>query len=261
MKVKSKIISVAGILASCARNTFTFRELTTLDDLDQAFRFRYNEYSGGRMKSLLKHNETDIDIDIHDLHSRHYGLFSKKDGLIGYLRVVIDKREYYNQIAFETGRKFRIFTKREHSFLALQNTTEADYPFLSSPAICENTGSDSFALKSNNESLADVNRLIINEENKGLHTIALLIECAMVLYLMICIGHKHTNVNTCKDQRPNYQRYIFEAFAQNRYLSVLGLITDTQSFSLSSVPKSLFAGIRGMIKQYLKTGTIEKALN
>jgi predicted GNAT family N-acyltransferase len=261
METKSKLLIVAGMLISKVNNTFTFREITEQADLENAFHFRYEEYSGSRLKAFLKHNEQRVDIDTYDLHSKHYGVFTGDNKLMAYLRVVLDKREFYNPLVFEVGKKYEVFSDLEHSFSSLQNSPKADFPFLSYPNVPESIQSKYNSLKSNNETIAEASRLIIKEEYRGLRTVAFLIECAMVLFIQICLGKKHAVVSCCKDHCSFYERYGFRPFGTGEFYNVFGMPMDTLALILTSVPKNLPSRFEEMTKQYLTTGTINKAFN
>jgi hypothetical protein len=258
METKSKLLIVAGMLISKVNSTFTFREITKQADLDTAFHFRYTEYSGGRMKVLLKQNENKVDIDIHDLYSKHYGLFSGSNELLGYLRVVCDKREYYNPQVFEVGKRYDIFSEAEHSSERVKVSIEADYPFLSYPKIPESIRSKYFSLKKNNEKFVEASRLIIKEEYRGLRTAGLLIECAMVLFILICKGQKYAIVSCCKDHCSFYERYGFQPFAMKQYYDVHGMTFNT--ICLSTSPEHLPTRFEDSIKEFITTRKITKAL-
>ena len=70
------------------QKTYKFREIVDEDELEKFMRLRYETYFNSSMRNFLQINDEKIDIDIYDLHSRHFGLFCEEKP-IGFIRVVI----------------------------------------------------------------------------------------------------------------------------------------------------------------------------
>ena len=116
METQTSPIPTTQVAEKKASTTYTFREITEADELEMAFRLRYEVYSSCRCSMFLNTNLNKIDIDSYDLHSKHFGLFIHENELAGYFRVVLDKNEYYNPDVLEIGRKFHFFLVSNSQF-------------------------------------------------------------------------------------------------------------------------------------------------
>lgn len=241
-----------------ARTTYTFREITEANELEQAFRLRYEVYSKSRVRSMLRQNENEIDIDVFDLHSNHYGLFANENELIGYLRVVLDKTKFYNSTVFEIGKKYNLFNSLEHCLEGIQKVV--DYPFLSYPNIPGSVISHYESLKSQNEEFAEGSRLIIKENFRGIRTSSFLIECIMVLFMFICLGKRIALLSCCKDHSPFYKRYGFKPLGNGEEYKIYDVENEGLTLYLSTLPANLPSRFEEMKAQYLITGKITKSL-
>jgi predicted GNAT family N-acyltransferase len=258
MEPQTNPIPTTQIAEKMANTTFTFREITEVDELEQAFRLRYEVYSNSRNRVFINQNEFGLDLDNFDLHSNHYGIYSPDNVLIGYLRVVLDRNEYYNFGVFEIGLKFGIFCKSIHSNENIKKVDYAEYPFLSYPNLPESVKSKFTSLKNSNQLFAEASRLIIAENFRGFRTSAFLIECAMVLFIIICQGKRNAIVNCCKDHKSFYERYGFRTFSDEQDFNIFGMTKET--LYLSTLPDNLPSKFEEMKAQYSITGKITKTL-
>jgi predicted GNAT family N-acyltransferase len=260
MKTKSAPLILSNLMIGGLNKTCTFREITETNELERAFRFRYEEYSRSRLCRFLKQNQSKLDIDIYDLHSRHFGLFNGYNEMIGCLRVVMDKRKFYNNYVFEVGQKFNFFSKTENSLEGMRNSETADYPFLSYPNVPPSLLSHYNSLKARNVELAEASRLIIKENFRGFRTSAFLIDCAMMLFIILCSEHRHAVIDCCKDHRLFYERYGFRPFGDVTEYNLYDMNLDFICLALSETPKNLPVRIEEMKSQYQETGKISRAL-
>jgi predicted GNAT family N-acyltransferase len=261
MKTQTSNAVIPVLLSTIATKTFTFREITEAAELENAFRLRYDVYSKGRYCPFLKQNDHLVDIDIYDLHSKHYGLFVGSNKMVGYLRVVLDRNEYYNSEVFEIGKEFGIFNHSEHSIENIKNLSIPEYPFLSYSGVPESVTKYYHSLKNKREQVAEASRLIIKEEYRGLRTSGFLIECAMVLFILICLGQKHAIISCGKDHAFFYERCGFRPFGDSQNYNPLGISSDTVCLSLSSIPQSLLSKFEKIIAEFKITGKIQRTIN
>ena len=251
---------LTGMMIGELNKSCTFREISEPDELENAFRFRYEEYIKSRLFAYIKCNNHCVDIDTYDLHSKHYGLFRGNSDMIGYLRVVLDKREYYNQNVFKIGKRFDLFSEVDHSFENLKNSGEADYPFLSYPSVPESIQSFYYALKARNESFAEASRLIIKKDFRGMRSSLFLFECALVLFLKICQGSKYAVVHCCKDHGQFYKRFGFLPFDGNSEYNEFGVRKVVLFLSRSIRPNSLPSRLEDMVISFSTTCKIERGI-
>ncbi|MBK9488548.1 MAG: GNAT family N-acetyltransferase [Haliscomenobacter sp.] len=109
---------------------FTFREITDRNELKKAFRLRYEVYEQSRMQFLLTPNEAKMDLDVFDLHSRHFGFFHNHE-IAGYIRIVVDRKSYFNSIVASIGLENHVFAPPKFIENNYAYNGEANFPFLS----------------------------------------------------------------------------------------------------------------------------------
>jgi hypothetical protein len=267
METQTSPIPTPQVAEKPASITYTFREITEADELEQAFRLRYEVYSNCRCNSFLNTNLNKIDIDSYDLHSKHFGLFINENELAGYFRVVFDKNEYYNSDVLYIGRKFNFFPGTEYALEGIKHIERADYPFLSYPDIPENIESFYDSITRKREGLAEGSRLIIKEQFRGIRTSIFMMECIMMLYLIICIGRKHAVINCIKEHGFFYEHYGFKPIddgqGYNLFVSIKNVclsIPLASSLQTSTVPKQFHPKLEGMAAEYSITGKIIKTI-
>jgi len=260
MKTQAPPVVIASLLCSM-KKTLTFREITEPSELENAFRFRYEEYAKTRMSRYLSENTARIDMDVFDLHSRHYGLYYSNE-LVGYLRVVLDREEYFGSSAYETGLRYNIFNESSHNKEDLKKIDETDFPFLSYHYTPENVKSRFDALKCDGEQFAEASRLIIREDLRGLKTSAFLIECAMMLFMLICGNRKTAILHCCKDHSLFYKHYGFRSFHEGQEITDGGIKKEVMYLSMSSglLPANLKVRFEQMSVEFTHTGKINRTI-
>lgn len=246
--------------------TYTFREITEADELEKAFRLRYEVYIQSCNKVLVNENPNRVDINIFDLHSKHFGLFIGNHELVGYIRVVLDKKDCYNYEVFKIGAKYDLFNESEHSLKNLGMTKAADFPFLSFHGVPENIISHYNILKSQQEGFAEAGRIALSKYDRGVRTSTFLIECVVALYIILCMGQRHAIICCSEEHGLFYQRYGFSAFGSGETYDVHGTAKVSMCLSLplslssSPIPKYLHPKLEGMAAEYSITGKITKTI-
>ncbi|MFH1118895.1 MAG: hypothetical protein V1775_03675 [Bacteroidota bacterium] len=234
-------------------NIFTFREITEKAELEKAFRMRYKVYSKCRMQSFLKKNDYSIDIDHYDVHSRHYSL-DCNDTNIGYLRVVLPKNEISQDSVLELAAKYELFDDYQ-SYLT---SDVAPYPFLKYKGVPSGYWNFYKNLILRNEKLAEASRLVLDPEYRTIRSSKFLIECAIVLYFLICDGIKHALISCFADHAAFYHHYGFEEIEKCNGYKLPG-IDKAPSFltlSLSSIPVRNKSRFQNMANEFRTTGKI-----
>jgi hypothetical protein len=264
MKTKTASIIISNVMISEIIKTVTFREITEPDELEKAFRFRYDEYLNSRCHVFIKQNQQKADIDIYDLKSRHYGLYINNSLMIGYIRVVLDKKEYYNNTIFQIGKKYDVFNDKEHSFESLKNYHGADYPFLSYPNLpsCIKSYYESLAVK--NDKIIEASRLIIMENFRGLRIISFFVECAISIYVSNFKSYKYAVVDCVQEHAVFYKRYGFQQIEHEQNYNILNmnrLVTCLYlPLSLSSIPDKLQARFEQMANEFSQNNKISRTI-
>lgn len=232
---------------------YTFREITEKEELEQFFKFRYQIYSECCYKGYLKENSFLMDIDVFDTHSKHYALYCENN-IAGYFRVVLPREEYSNQEVLEIGNQKNLLGEYD-SYL---KNGHATYPFLSYKNVPQSRWNFVETLKKRNENIAEASRLILRPEFRTIKTAKFLIECAIVLYVIICLGQKHGVITCSAKHSPIYQRYGFKPIDNNSEYISNGV--ENICLTLSSVPVYLNDMFQAMCKEFKQTGRIEREL-
>ena len=268
METQTTLAPTTQIAEKKAATTYTFREITEAGELEQAFRLRYEVYSNCRCSSFLKSNVNKIDLDIYDLHARHFGILINDHELIGYWRIVFSKNDLYNPEIFYIGEKYGFFKSDEMSSLIEEKKESADFPFLSYPDIPEEIKSYYNSIKSGNEDLAEGSRLMIKEHFRGVRMVLFLMDCMMMLFFIHCLGKRHAFTNCVKEHAQFYQRYGFKFIGDERGYSISGSIKEavcltiplSMSLSASTVPAHFHPKLECMSAEYSLNGKITKTI-
>ena len=119
---------------------------------------------------------------------------------------------------------------------------------------------------SKNEYLAECSRLILQPEIRSVRTSKFLIECAMALFVIICIGKMNTVVSCRHDHGCFYEHCGFipivdrEGYKTNERNMVAFTLPLSQSLSTSSVPQRYHVKFEEMAEEFKTTGKIERKL-
>jgi hypothetical protein len=230
-------------------NIFTFREITGKDELEKFFRLRYDIYSNCRLRAVLKAKKNPIDIDYFDVHSKHYALtVGNKDA--GYFRVVMPKDELIQGSVIEIAKKNKAFNDYD-SYLSGE---AAPYPFLSYKEVPAGYWDYFKNLQHKNKKLAEASRLILQPEFRTIRTSRFLIECAIVLYLIICFGKMQAVLSCNIKHKSFYEYYGFKAIGAENGFSSYGY--DSVAMSLSVLPDQHHLKLEEMKNEFNSTGKI-----
>jgi hypothetical protein len=241
--------------------SFRFQEITEKDELEVYFRLRYEIYSNSIVKGLIRENKNHIDIDYFDIHSRHYSLMNGNN-IAGYFRVVLPKNELTNTKVLEIGQKYQLLDETEY----FHKNGRAPFPFLCYEGVPRSYWEYYNELHNKNEQLAESSRLILHPDYRSIRTSKFLVECAMALFILICIGKMHAVVSCRHDHGSFYENSGFipiangESFINHEFNTIAFTLPLSQSLSTSSVPKQLHAKIEEMAEEFRSTGKIEREL-
>lgn len=266
METDSAILHQSSSGLTAENTTLNFREITNESDLEKSFMIRFEIYSESRMQGFLKHNPHNLDLDVFDLHSRHFGLYTENNELAGHIRIVLPRNEYFNYHAFNIGKKTGIFSGNEQPFNNDNDSSAAEFPILSYPCLPESVVEHFNSLKQKDERLAEAGRIVIAEKYRGIRTSVFLVECALVLYILICAGQKHAVITCCKEHHMFYERYGFRPLGNGMYYQSLGTtsivlgLPFASSLAFSNIPKHLHQKLEEMVAEFSITGEIKKEM-
>lgn len=146
---------------------FVFHELTTVDELRQASRLRFDVYASAAVgftgRSLDR--ATGLDMDAFDLFSRHYGLFARREAdeeLVGTLRISGDSASPFADMLWEVARGHGSLVAR------LSASRPAPIPMMANLGKCDAFRSILRACTSGGEVIAEPGRLVVDPQLRTL---------------------------------------------------------------------------------------------
>lgn len=229
---------------------------------------RYDKYLNSPMKNFLEINPHKIDIDIYDLKSRHFGLFCE-DEPGGFLRIVYPKMELYQENVFNIGCRYNMFCPNKHSSKNIEHLEYPEFPFISYPKVPSSIRQFYDSLKAKNEKLVETSRLMLFQNVQGFNKAKFLTECALVIYMLSCIGSKHAVINCDTRHERFYQRYGFhkvdnkeEYHVKDRKskASSLQVLSLAMSLKTSPVTKEYHEIIENMAEEFRNTDQITRMI-
>jgi predicted GNAT family N-acyltransferase len=260
METQTNPIPTTQIAERKAGTTYTFREITEADELEQAFRLRYEVYENSRLNPFLKHNSRKVDIDEFDFHSKHYGIFNEKGDMIAYLRVVFDRSELNNQSVYEVIINLHLEINNLNDSISIKEKG-SEFPFLSYPEVPDAVKTHYFTVKAKNEAFVEASRLIIKDEFRGPRLSGFLIDCAMMLFTMICSEKKHAIVCCDKHHSFFYERFGFRPFGDGQIYDACGTKKVSVFLTLNDAKQNnIINKFSGFVTEYSLTGKITKTL-
>lgn len=243
--------------------SYIFREITNKNELESFFRLRYEVYSDTVLVACLKENKDRIDINHFDVHSRHFGFF-QGDHVAGYLRVVFPKDEITNYNVLQIGKQYGLLDEMDY----FHKNGKAPFPFLSYKNVPQSHWDFYNEISQKNERIAEASRLVLCVGHRSLRTSRFLIECAMALFVIICIGKKHAMVDCKCGHGFFYENYGFKKITEGEPYFQIGTNRKTEDLTLpfaetlstSLVPKHHHAKLEQMAEEFSTTGKIEREL-
>jgi len=238
---------------------YKFREIESENELENIMHLRYERYLNSSKKEFIKLNEQKIDIDIYDLHSKHFGLFYKNDP-VGSIRLVCHKSEIYDERAFNIGLRNGIFTEENHSHESIIQNDYPDFPFVSNAEVPNSVTNFYKNVSSQKNAILEGSRLLLTGKHKGLRLATFVIECAIV-YSIICTGKKHAILNCDSSHERFYKRYGFETINNTETYYVKGRTTaPSQVLSLSTIGQQYKDQFEQMASEYKSSNKILRAI-
>jgi hypothetical protein len=168
-----------------------------------------------------------------------------------------------NYDILEIGKRYQLIDEVEY----FQKIDEAEFPFLSYEGIPERYLIYYLDLLNRNEKLAEASRLILHPQFRSIIAGKFLIECAMALFVNICIGQKHAVVFCSGKHDYFYEPYGFIPIAgredcvfNHSNLGQALTIPLSKDLSDSKVPKQLHGKLQEMANEFKSTGKIRREI-
>lgn len=240
-------------------------------------KLRYETVLKSDLRCILKENEYQLDVDVFDLHSKHFGLFCE-DQPAGYIRYVFPRNEHYDLNAFEIGLSLQLFSQETHNDKALESMDHPKFPFLNYPDSPAGVQSYYNSIREKGEDLIEPSRLTMFNGHKGIMNIAFMIECAIILYIINSNGRKYALVCCQSNNAKFYQRYGLQKIEgsahaikgkeknlpdyiyESLYLSVSNSCLSQQSLNDTSIPAKFHSRLLSMYDEYTNHNQITREL-
>lgn len=240
----------------------TFREIVDRHELEKFMRLRYQSYANSSMHSFLQVNEYMIDIDVYDLHSKHYGLFYDYKP-VGFVRIIVPKDEVYNDEVYSIGEKYGFFTPNRHGHSAFLKSDYPELPFISYLEVPNSVKMFYSQLKQKKSRLVEGSRLFLVDDKKGLVKAKFLIECTIVLCVLVYEGKNYAMINCDEGHKKFYGKYGFETINENERYYLNGRIENPScllslSLSLSAIPTTFHKKLKLMAAEFKETNQISR---
>ncbi len=240
--------------------TYQFREIVDENELEKFMRLRYETYFNSAMRNFLQINDEKIDIDIYDLHSRHFGLFCEEKP-IGFIRFITNKNELYNHKVFSIGLKYKKLKKEIHGEREIKKYEYSDFPFVSyseTPTSIKDYYSNLIEKK---ERIIEGSRLMLIGENKGLNKVQFFMECAVVLCVLINNREKYAIVNCDGNHKRFYTQFGFKTINNSETYYLRGRAKKSSHLlslplTLASIPKRYHTKFEEMAEEFKTTNQI-----
>jgi predicted GNAT family N-acyltransferase len=241
------------------KRIYTFSEVTNKEDLEKCFQMRYLIYAESASKVRLNQTSIKIDINVFDVHAKHYCL-RKDDEMVGYLRLVLPNDELVNEDVLEIGDSYALLSKTEY----VRQQQTAPYPFLSYHQVPQGHWNYYTDIRTKGEQLIEASRLILHPEHRGLNVSRFLVECALVLYIENCSDNRHAIIDCFTNHSTFYKSYGFSNITGESYLlhGIPNVTLSLPPFSAESdrIPASVRSRLMGMIEEFRENGVLERIL-
>jgi hypothetical protein len=185
---------------------FFVREITEVHEFEELFHLRYRAYRDSRLSSFCDATESEVDINVYDLTSRHLGLFTRESGaerLVGCCRGVTGRLSPWHE------------SIRLASILHGVGLTNHTMPSYSYPCLVSlPQGAEIAKLLEQRASeglqIVEASRLCVLPEIRSLEVTRFLVECMFAFF----IPHLGLDIGVCYVARS--QRRFYETFGFSR---------------------------------------------
>lgn len=240
---------------------FTFREITVNNELEQAFRLRYNSYKETDLKVFLTNNAFNIDISSFDLHSKIFGIFLNNE-LIATNRLCVERELLFNEKVLQTGHHFGFFKDLEHTSVNIvENCNE--YPFYSFFSLSADIYNYFEYLTSTHTLITECGRFAILNQYRSVRLMKFMFNCMFVFGIDWFKNQKRVVVTeTFSRHTAIYKTYGFNEIAKFHYgnLESCSLLSNTIDPAFSNIPDNLRPVFWKQLAELQTTGKIETEL-
>ncbi len=238
---------------------YKFREIKSEKELKQFMQLRYETYLESVNRDFIKEDKNRLDIDVYDLHSKHFGLFYNEEP-IGSVRLVMHKSKVYDKRAYNIGLKNGKFKEQYHNHKNILKSDYPEFPFISNTEIPSSVAKFYSKFSKNKKNLLEASRLTLVEKFKGLSQVKFLIESTIV-YFMVQNENNHAVLNCNSSHERFYNRYGFKTInTKDKYFLKGRTSTSSSVLSLSSVEDKYQEQFQQMAYEYKSSKTITRAI-
>lgn len=237
---------------------YKFREIINENELEKFMHLRYKTYAESVNQDFIKKNNQELDIDIYDIHSKHFGLFYDNEP-VGAIRLVHHKSEIFDERAYNIGLKNGVFAEDFHSKENILKYDYPDFPFISNKELPESIR-DFYNNVNEKEFITEGSRLILVGKHKGLSLARFLVE-STIAYSVFCKESTHSILNCNSSHQRFYKQYGFENIDADKEYFLKGRVDKSSSvLSLSKVGNGYEDKFNDMANQFITTQSITRSI-
>ena len=237
------------------KTTFTFREITDADDLEQWLRLRYTLFANTHNRVFIHENRHRIDLDHFDTHARHFGIWEGRRKA-GYVRLVYPQNRMVCQAAVTIMNGYPIVE------ITTPTHPAAPYPFLSYPGIPDTYWSFYHQTQRRNEQLIEGSRLVVLPDYRGLKIVNWLFTCGLATCVMADPTFRYGVVNCNTPHLPFYASHGFAPIGGIPHYHSNGIVNVSMALRLdpSGMSAALYDTLRVMGNSFRSQHLLQQAL-
>ncbi|HAA13881.1 MAG TPA: hypothetical protein DCE41_20200 [Cytophagales bacterium] len=247
-----------------ADKTFSFRQITDEQELEQFMKLRLEIYADSKFKNLIQYP---VDIDTYDLHSLPFGLFCDGEPA-GFIRVILPRQDYYNPQAFRIGKKYSAFHEETHSEAALRGQSGPSvhvFKWIEGSEVLKEYYAEA---QQQGLELMEGSRIILFKKFRGLKAARFLTECTITTYVEHCIKAKrHAIIVMAAKQHRFYEQYGFQVVEQEAYSALdrdhaycVMALPYAETFDASPIADRFRGEVMQAYQEFCTTGQITRQI-
>lgn len=230
-------------------DTFVFREIETVQELEELLALRYRVYMDHHVRHFITENTQQIDLDRYDLFARHYGLFRNNTEPAGYIRVASDETSPQSELIQVLLRKYPKLKAGNIS------QTRSPLPMMAYHPDAANISKVYSELRMAQKKVVEPGRLVISPDYQSLKLIQHIVKSAIAVYF-IYFKIQHAWLVCAAHHRRIYEHFGFRIMDDTGECDGFEVPYFALASSPSQVPAPLQERLIEMADEYRNTGKI-----
>lgn len=190
----------------------SFRPLNQQAEILESLRLRFDVYEKSNIKSLLTHNEFDLDFDAYDLCALHFGLFEEgphQSKLIGSMRVILGDKGPQYDFLHQISKEFNLWS--DH----FDDLNKYPLPYMKYGTQGEQLRHAYWLYRSQGKRIIEGSRFTLRESHRNFRNAMYMLEASSAL-TFYHYGFSHAVIVCCPDLQTLYRRFGFEPLQGTR---------------------------------------------